>query len=96
MEGKPLLDEAKENESENTPFDSYNKYVLIPFRDFDSYKSMKAGEIPNQYEKKIKQLTDEAGKTSLPVRTRIQILDHVAALKEQLKNKEYISSFSIK
>ena len=85
MEAAPLLDETKENESENSAFDTYSKHVLIPLRDYAAYTKMKADQIPNEYELKIKVLELEAANTSLPVRNRLQIFDQISRLKSQLE-----------
>ncbi len=82
----PLVSLHKENEVENKVLEersAYNKKVLIPLKHYDRYLEMKAKDIPNAYERKIRELQEEA--VSAPDYShRIEILNPIASYRKLL------------
>ncbi len=83
-----LLAKNKQNEADaECNSDVYNRRVLIPFKDYEMYKEMKAKQIPNQYEHKIEDLKKERDATD-NINDNIRIMDEINHY-ESLLQKNY-------
>ncbi len=75
--GESLLEKNKQNEADaEYNSDVYNRRVLIPFKDYEMYKEMKAKQVPNQYEQKIADLKNERDAAE-NINDKIRIMDEI-------------------